>query len=322
MGRSVQRYYIQGLAPSTQKTYHSAKLRFIKFCNSAAIIPTPLSEDTLCFYVSKLADQGLAHSTIKAYLSAARHLHISSGFPEPRLGDMPRLSQIMKGIKSHQAKQGRKPKPRLPITPAILQKIRKEIFKNPSFNNKMLWATCTLCFFGFLRSGEICVPSEQEYDAGAHLSFSDVAIDNFSSPSTMQVRIKASKTDPFRIGVDIYLGRASSGLCPISAMLQYLSVRGGESGPLFRSDDGKPLTRPRFVEELRGVLQAANVPSSHYSGHSFRIGAATTAAECGIPDSTIQLLGRWESSAYLLYVRTPREKLAAITDTLSLATPS
>jgi hypothetical protein len=45
---------------------------------------------------------------------------------------------------------------------------------------------------------------------------------------------------------------------------------------------------------------------------SFRIGVATTAAEWGIEDSVIKMLGRWESSAYQLYVRASQQALAAI----------
>ena len=46
------------------------------------------------------------------------------------------------------------------------------------------------------------------------------------------------------------------------------------------------------------------------TGHSFRIGAATTAAEKGVEDSLIKTLGRWESNAYQTYIRVPREVLA------------
>ena len=49
---------------------------------------------------------------------------------------------------------------------------------------------------------------------------------------------------------------------------------------------------------------------------SFCIGAATTAARCGIPDSTIKMFGQWESSAYMLYIRTPCETLASISKVL------
>ena len=67
---------------------------------------------------------------------------------------------------------------------------------------------------------------------------------------------------------------------------------------------------------MRAALDCAGLNSSAYAGHSFRIGAATTASKRGIPDATIKMLGRWESSAYTLYVRTPRESLAPIAGVL------
>ena len=130
---------------------------------------------------------------------------------------MPRLKQTLRGIKSFQAKQGRQPRPRLPITPAILRSIRDVWSKSsPTHDQIMLWAAFTLAFFGFLRSGEICSPSDKAYDPSAHLSFSDVAIDDPQNPSIMRVHLKTSKTDPFRKGVDVFLGRTpmSSALSP------------------------------------------------------------------------------------------------------------
>jgi len=49
-----------------------------------------------------------------------------------------------------------------------------------------------------------------------------------------------------------------------------------------------------------------------FSGHSFRIGAVTMAAKVGVEDATIKMLGRWESSAYQRYIRTPRDQLASL----------
>ena len=89
------------------------------------------------------------------------------------------------------------------------------------------------------------------------------------------------------------------------------------SGPLFRFKDGHYLTRQRFVEHVRTALQQSGINPAHYSGHSFRIGAATTAAACGLEDSLIQTLGRWESTAYLRYIRIPREQLASVSRCLS-----
>ena len=39
-----------------------------------------------------------------------------------------------------------------------------------------------MCYFGFLRSGEVTVPSLKEYDGGAHLSEGDVSLDSVKSP--------------------------------------------------------------------------------------------------------------------------------------------
>ena len=43
---------------------------------------------------------------------------------------------------------------------------------------------------------------------------------------------------------------------------------------------------------VRQALESAGVQAANYAGHSFRIGAATTAAACGMENSTIQTLGR------------------------------
>ena len=172
-----------------------------------------------------------------------------------------------------------------------------------------IWAACCLCFFAFLRAGEMTTPDEGGYDAGVHLSFGDIALDNLQKPSFVQVSIKQSKTDPFRKGVKLCVGRTDSDLCPVGALLSYLQCRGSAPGPLFVFKDGQFLSRKRFVELVRDGLARTDVDQEKYCGHSFRIGAATTAAAKGIEDSVIKTLGRWESTAYLQYVRIPREQL-------------
>ena len=60
----------------------------------------------------------------------------------------------------------------------------------------------------------------------------------------------------------------------------------------------------------------ANIDQSAYLGHNFQIGAASSAAAAGIPAYFIKILGRWESEAYHLYIRTPRASLALISQLL------
>lgn len=267
--------------------------------------------------MSVLAVEKIRHSTIKCYLSAVRHLHVAEGVGDPGIAKMARLEQVLKGIKATQAKEGVQAKSRLPITPEILIKIKETWERGRiDYDKTMLWAAALMCFFGFLRAGEVCVPADNEFDAGAHLTFRDVSVDCKLEPSMVQIRVKASKTDPFRQGCDVFVGRTGKQLCPVTAIVAYLAVRGTKGGPLFTFEDGKPLTRERFVTGIRKALVEAGYDQSLYSGHSFRIGAATTAMKKGVGDATIKMLGRWKSSAYQLYVKTPRVELASISRTL------
>ncbi len=124
-------------------------------------------------------------------------------------------------------------------------------------------------------------------------------LDSSSPQQNVQVAIKASKTDPFRKGVTVFLGRTANDLCP---------------GPFFRLASGAPLTREVLVRKMWGALEAGGIDASKYAGHSFRIGAATTAAMVGVEDSLIKTMGRW---AYQLYVRVPRYRLASVAQRMS-----
>ena len=93
-------------------------------------------------------------------------------------------------------------------------------------------------------------------------------------------------------------------------LIAFLITRGSQSGLLFTFLNGSYLTRACSVQELKRASTTSGIDADKYNNHSFRIGAATTAAEKGIEDSRIQTLGRWKSTAYLLYVKLSREHLA------------
>ena len=168
------------------------------------------------------------------------------------------------------------------------------------------------CFFGFFRAGELTVPSASAFDPAVHLAWGDVAADENQPPSMVRVFLKRSKCDQFGRGVTVYVGKTDNSLCPVSAILAYVARRGDAPGAFFRFRSDAPLTKTRFVTHVREALLRAGICYQNYSGHSFRIGAATAAAQAGIQDSTIQALGRWNSAAFLRYIRTPRSQLAGL----------
>ena len=182
----------------------------------------------------------------------------------------------------------------------------------------MLWTACCLGYFGFMRSGEFTSPSP---GAQPSITVADVAVDSHDAPSVVKVFLRRAKTDPFGNGVNIYLGRTGSHLCPVLAVLSFLALRSSQDGPLLVHEDGSPLTRDQFVRMVKKALSAANIDSSVYSGHSFRIGAASAAAAAGVPAHFIKMLGRWESEAYHSYIRIPRDSLAAVSQLISRTPP-
>ena len=95
------------------------------------------------------------------------------------------------------------------------------------------------------------------------------------------------------------MGRTDNDLCLVAALAACVTIRGSNNGPFFMLKNRTPLTREQFVEMTKEKT-AAGISSSCYPGHSFRIGAATTASACGVEDSLIQMLGYWKSAAYLL----------------------
>ena len=104
----------------------------------------------------------------------------------------------------------------------------------------------------------------------------------------------------------VFLGKTDDELCPVSALLMYLAKHPGpRSGPLLIREDGQPLSRDHFVHYLKEALGRCGIDSGRYSGHSFRIGVATTAAQAGVPDHLIKAMGRWNSEAYQVYIQSP-----------------
>ena len=145
----------------------------------------------------------------------------------------------------------------------------------------MIWAAMTLAFFGFLCLGELTC--DTKFDPAVHLTLNSVWLTPGVGQGNlrfMTVAIKVSKTDPFRMGQTITVGASNScSLCPVSPMKKNLSIRIPTGGPLFIHSSGKPLSKQTLTAETRSLLSQSGFIASHYAGHSYRIGFATTATE-------------------------------------------
>ena len=251
------------------------------------------------------------------YLSAIRSFHVASGRHDDFARQLtPRLQQVIKGIQKEQAIT-RPPRVRLPITLDIMQGIQSVLAQQPQkYYNIMIWAACAMAFFGFLRSSEFTVPSQSQFDPNLHLTLSDITLDSRHSPQIIQVNIKQSKTDPFRQGITLSLGRTDHKICPVKAIVPFLAASGKGPGPLFQLQNQQMLTRGMFSATLDKILTQLHLDKDQFNTHSFRIGAATSAKRAGMADVDIKMLGRWRSEAYQRYVRMSPTDLARLSKKL------
>ena len=113
----------------------------------------------------------------------------------------------------------------------------------------------------------------------------------------MTIQLPRTKTDLSLKGTT-YRTPALSRLCPVAAYLDWLSISGLRSGPVFRGIDrwgqmrDAPINSGSLIPLLRRTLKTAGVADAHlYSSHSLRRGFATWASANG-----------WELSHLMEYI--------------------
>ena len=190
---------------------------------------------------------------------------------------------------------------REPITYPILVKIVQTLpcICYTKYETILFTAIFVLAFFGFMRIGELVQDSEA--NVGHALQYDDVKIVNDS----IEIRIKHSKTDQTGKGVIICVTASGKGVCPVKCIIEYEKIRPKIKKSYFCHFSGKYVTRYQVTSVLKKTLDVSLAKSALYKSHSFRIGAATSAAMAGASDEDIAKMGRWKSSAYKNYIRIP-----------------
>ena len=169
-------------------------------------------------------------------------------------------------------------------------------------------AALLVSFFGLLRASNICATSKCK-------SLSKRSSMRFIAPTKGKKYILASlsktKTSQFA-PVNVYVhANADILLCPYNALLLYMNASKYVStdSSLFYLP-GNSFRLAKYNTLLKVAAGLAGWDPRSYSLHSLRAGAATSAANSGVPPYMIKLLGRWKSDAYQVYVRNPKEGLA------------
>lgn len=262
----------------------------------------------------------LSPATAKVYLASIAAAHRRHGFSNP-LRHNPTLTLALRGLKRSKATLCARHQ-RAALTPPVLRSLLLQLSHTREYchhDRRMLRAAFLLAFFGFLRVSEFAVTHGSSFDPRMHATMADIT---WHKEHHLTFHLRRSKTDQLARGHDIVIGPAHNGLCPIQAMRWYFKScpHSPVRSPLFHLSSGRPLTRRFFLRCMRDLLRAAGFDALAFNTHSLRIGAATTAAQAGIPTHLIQRLGRWRSKAYRSYVRGHPTQLRRLTMTLAHTT--
>ena len=293
---ALDRFTDDYFAASTRHTRDAQLQTWLRFHNrwfGDTVPPVPLTENVLVA-VSCLFKAG-GYKSYRNYLGRAKDFHITPGFPWTdalqRVASRCTRS-VLRGLGGPTRSE---PFDFLDVV-KHLEGVEEPLIENgPIFPQVMV----VVGVYFMLRELE--------------LSAIDVSDLSFSQNDSVTLNLPVSKTDWMAKGCRrtwsclCSLGRP----CPVhvlSAYVKILSDRGQLGGPLIRTIEGQFCTKQAVVDTIRHAVHAAGGLAKStsgewvVSGHTFRITGARTLTLWGLDPITVQLLGRWGSSAVLTYL--------------------
>ena len=276
------------LTKSTQQSYNSTLSEFHSFIRSLGsdyYSPTPNSGHIILF-IAHLYHKGSSSSTITTKLSAINYYFKLRGLPDPSNDFL--ISKALTGVRKLSPTCDQ----RLPITIPILHRLMElcPVTCKSDFHILLLQAMMSVSFYGFLRPGEITKSPH-------NLQVDQVSV----SQSKISILFKSFKHHTGR-SVTVEIPKQQGFTCPVRALRAYLQSRGTSPGPLFCNPSHLPVSYAQYHDWFIDLMALSRIPGK-FNTHSFRIGAATWAASRGVSHTLIQQMGRWQSSAFLKYIR-------------------
>ena len=277
--------------------YNNAIEKFTKFRREYNLgLSWPATISDVVFYIAFLAKKHWAHSTISVHMSAISFLHKINNWSDPT------NAFIIKKLKEGSRRVSSNPDNRRPITFPLLKAIVGMLpaMCSSSYEVTLFKSAFLLAFFGFLRVGEYACLSKNRLSNHV-INIEDVSV---IGGQCVSIHLHHSKADQRGKGADITIVHSPDKVCcPLQALQSFLAIRPPVKGPLFIHFNQEPMTMFQISSMLKKIVHTLGLPKEDFSPHSFRIGAATSAAMGGASDESIQKMGRWSSDAFQAYIR-------------------
>ena len=243
--------------------------------------------------MKSLLARGRAASTIRTIISAIGTIHKLWHGTDPSKAFL--VIRSLKGLEKFAKEKSHL----LPINKTLLSKILKKL-PNLNFSKylvKALKAMFALAYEGCFRIGELIVSGEDKHT----LTINNVQFLTSKTPHALKLTLDSFKHHA--APASILIQKRKSRESAYKLVRKYLKVRPTGEGHLFLDKDRSPFQRNLVASALRACLEGLVEDPAKYNTHSFRVGRTTDLVEEGTPESVIQQVGRWKSTAYRCYYR-------------------
>jgi integrase len=246
-------------APRTRDSYAFSWRRFVDWCGRAKFCPFPASAETVILYFADSLMNGCKIESCKIYRAAINYMHKSANIP------IPEPVEVGQFLVSAQRLRQERPAQKKPLHVDELRQICGQLFlsKRPiDIRNRAL---LLLAFSSALRRSNIVA-----------LDLEDLVWESRG----LVVVVRRSKVDQMGKGqlIGVVPGEHPE-TDPVSAVRQWIAIRGDQPGPLFWSSH-YPHARLRGAHVaaiLKAAIRGIGGDPRQYGGHSLRSGFATSA---------------------------------------------
>lgn len=281
----MEEFVCNSLAPNTLRAYTSDLAMFIQWGGRLPAPPQLVAEF--------LAAHAHSHapSTLSRYVAAISKVHRVRSLPDPTLAEL--VKATMRGIRRSE----------LGLRNSAVAKplMRDDLFMvldaiGSSLADCRDRALLMLGFAGALRRSELVGLDVRDLNA---------------APQGLIIGLRRSKTDQLNEGRQLGIPFGNAQVCPVKSLEQWLKRSSIATGSLFRSiNKAGCVSEKRLSGEavsliIKKRLSAAGLDPTGYSGHSLRVGFATSAALMGTPQWKIRMQTRHATDTGVArYIRT------------------
>ena len=278
---------------STLHSYSSALNSYLSFVrlHNLPVEPTP---DTLSFFVVFMS-RHIEPRSVSSYLSGICQ-QLEPYFENVRRArHTPLVERTMKGcLRLYSSPTKRK----RALTLSDLKFVLFSLSSSTSHDDLLFKAQLVTGFFALMRLGELTFPNSKKLRNWKKVTkWSSVVL----SSDQYEFHLPCHKADQIFEGNRIIITQKQySDIDPLICFTEYLASRDRAfplSSPLWLTSSGCIPMRDFFISRLSYFFDR------DVTGQSMRAGGATSLAEHGVPPSLIQLIGRWSSDAFFIYIR-------------------